>query len=154
MSTTPREDVRAAFVTVLTDADLGVTIYKELPFDGTDTRSVVLTMISGTSRSPGVGMRGGPASAPAGRAVMNLYRLQVDINFDDKEGCSQLADQVEQAIWDAHDELRDTYDIHGLQKVLDVDALPLGASLRVPVLTREARVIMDWIFWTHRQLAT
>lgn len=154
MSTAPREDVRAAFVTVLTAANLGVSIYKELPFDGADTRSVVLSMVSGTSRSPGAGMCGGPTTKPGGRAVMNLYRLQVDVNFDDKAGCSELADQVEQAIWDAHDELRDTYDIHGLQKVLDVDTLPLGASVRLPVLTREARVIMDFTFWTHRQLAT
>jgi hypothetical protein len=153
-ATTPREDVRAAFVTILTDANLGVSIYKELPFEGADQRSIVLTMVSGTSRSPGVGMYGGPAANPTGRAVMNLYHLQVDINYDDKAGCSQLADQVEQAIWEAHEELRDTYDIHGLQKVLDIDTLPLGASLRMPVLTREARVIMDWTFWTHRQLAT
>lgn len=99
-------------------------------------------------------MYGGPAKAPGVRAVMNLYRLQVDVNYDDKAGCSELADKVEQAIWNAHDTLRDTYDIHGLQKMLDVDALPLGGSLRVPVLTREARVVMDWTFWTHRQLAT
>lgn len=85
---------------------------------------------------------------------MNLYRLQVDVNFDDKAGCSKLADQVEQAIWNAHDALRDTYDIHSLQKVMDIDTLPLGASVRVPVLTREARVIQDWTFWTHRKLAT
>jgi len=83
---------------------------------------------------------------------MNQYRLQVDCNYDDREGCAQLADSVEQAIWEAHDTLRDTYDIHGLQKVLDVDTLALGASLRMPVLTREARVILDFTFWTHRQL--
>ena len=99
-------------------------------------------------------MYGGPIGNPTGRAVMDLYRLQVDVNYDDKEGCSKLADQVEQTIWNAHDELRDTYDIHGLQKVMDIDTLPLGASLRIPVLTREARVIQDWTFWTHRQLAT
>ena len=99
-------------------------------------------------------MQGGPTSAPGGRAVMDFYRLQVDVNFDDKAGCSKLADQVEQAIWNAHDTLRDTYDIHSLQKVMDIDTTALGESLRVPVLTREARVIQDWTFWTHRQLAT
>lgn len=124
-----------------------------MPFEGADVRSVVLSMVSGTSRSPGVGMYGTRKNA-TGRAVMNVYRLQVDCNYDDRQGCSQLADAVEQAIWAAHDTLRDTYDIHGLQKVLDVDALPLGASLRMPVLIREARVIMDFTFWTHRQLAT
>lgn len=147
---TPREDVRAAFVTVLTDANLGVTIYKELPFEGADTRSIVLTMVSGTSRSPGVGLRKDSTK----RGVMEQYHLQVDCNFDDKEGCSQLADAVEQALMNAIDTLRSTYDIHGLRKMLDVDALPLGASVRLPVLTREARVIMDFMFWTHRQLAT
>jgi hypothetical protein len=151
---TPRQDVRAAFAAVLTAANLGVTIYKELPFEGADIRSIVLTIVAGTSRTTGVSMYGGPASAPGGRAVMNLYRLQVDVNFDDKAGCSKLADQVEQAIWNAHDALRDTYDIHSLQKVMDIDTLPLGASVRVPVLTREARVIQDWTFWTHRKLAT
>ena len=149
---TPREDVRAAFVAVLAAANLGVTIYKELPFDGADTRSVYLTIVSGTSKSPGAGMYGGPATAPRGHAVMNMYHLQIDINYDDKAGCGQLADQVEQAIWEAHDDLRDNHDIHGLQKILDVDSLPLGASVRMPVLTREARVIMDFTFWTHRKL--
>ena len=97
-------------------------------------------------------MYGGPTTAPSGRAVMNMYHLQIDINYDDKAGCSELADQVEQAIWEAHDNLRDNHDIHGLQKILDVDTLPLGASVRMPVLTREARVIQDFMFWTHRQL--
>jgi hypothetical protein len=153
MSTTPREDVRVAFKTILDAASLGVTVYKELPFEGADQRSVVLSMVSGTSRSPGVGMYGTKAGA-TGRAVREEYRLQVDVNYDDKAQCHVLADAVEQAIWNAHDTLRDTYDIHGLQKMLDVDALPYGASLRMPVLTREARVIMDWMFWTHRKVAS
>jgi len=166
LSTTPRESVRAAFKAVLDAATIRVisggtgtlttlapTIYDRLPFEGADVRSVVLGIVSGTSRSPGVGMQGTRKDA-TGRAVMDLYRLQVDCNYDDKEGCSQLADAVEQTLWNAHDTLRDTYDIHGLQKLLDVDALPLGASLRIPVLTREARVIQDYTFWTHRQLAT
>jgi hypothetical protein len=85
---------------------------------------------------------------------MEQYHLQVDCNYDDREGCAELADTVEQVLMNAVDTLRTTYDIHGLRKMLDVDALPLGISLRMPVLTREARVIMDFIFWTHRQLAT
>lgn len=85
---------------------------------------------------------------------MQQYRLQVDCNYDDREGCAQLADTVEQVLMNAVDTLRTTYDIHKLRKALDVDALPLGASLRIPVLTREARVIMDFTFWTHRELAT
>ena len=133
---------------------MDVTVYDRLPFEGADIRSVVLTLISGTSKSPGVGMYGGPKTDPISRTVMNQYRLQVDCNYDDKEGCANLADAVEQAIWDAHDDLRENHDIHGIQKVLDIDTLPLGASIRVPVLTREARVIMDLVFWTHRQVTT
>jgi hypothetical protein len=83
---------------------------------------------------------------------MAYYRLQLDINYDDRAGVTTLADQVEQAIMDAIDTLRTTYDIHGLRKMLDVDALPIGASVRIPILTREARVIMDFTFWTHREL--
>lgn len=164
---TPRESIRLAFKAVL-DAEvvsgatgalatLAPTIYDRLPFEGADTRSVYLSIVSGTSKSPGVGMRGAAPSGGTGmmgRAVMDTYRLQVDCNYDDKEACAQLADAVEQAIWEAHDDLRDNHDIHGLQKVLDVDTLPLGASLRMPVLTREARVILDFTFWTHRQLDT
>lgn len=153
MSSTPREDVRAAFKTILDNANLGVTVYSRLPFEGADVRSVVLSIVSGTNRSPGVGMQG-TRKGGSGRAVMNQYHLQVDVNYDDKEECSKLADAVEQAIWDAHDELRDTYDIHGLRKMLDVDTLPLGATLNTPVLTREARVILDFMFWTHRSLSS
>lgn len=158
---TPRESVRAAFKAILDAAfvsggtgtlvtNLGVTIYDRLPFEGVDTRSVVLSIVSGTSKSPGVGLRKDSTK----RGLMQLYRLQVDCNYDDKEGCAELADTVEQLLMNAIDTLRTTYDIHGLRKMLDVDALPLGASLRIPVLTREARVIMDFIFWTHRQLDT
>jgi hypothetical protein len=144
-------------VAVLTAANLGVTIYARLPFEGGDARSVFLSIVSGTSKSPGVGMYGAAPSGGTGvmgRAVMDTYRLQVDCNFDDREGCAELADAVEQAIWEAHDDLRDNHDIHGLQKILDVDALALGQSVRMPVLTREARVIQDYTFWTHRQLAS
>lgn len=131
-------------------ANLGVTVYDRLPYEGADQNSVVLTIISGTSKSPGVGLRKDPGK----RGFMEQYRLQVDVNNSDKTACSQLADAVEQALTDAIDTLRSTYDIHGLRKVMDVDTLPLGASLRTTVLTREARVILDFQFWTHRQLAT
>jgi hypothetical protein len=132
---------------------MGVTVYDGLPFEGADVRSVVLKTVSGTSTSPGVGMYGTKKDA-TGKAVMDKYRLQIDCNYDDRQGCTQLADLVEQEIWKAHDTLRDTYDIHGLQKMLDVDSLALGQSLRLPVLTREARIILDFMYWTHRTLAT
>jgi hypothetical protein len=142
--------VRAAFVAILTAANLGVTIYDRLPFEGADQNSVYLTIISGTTKSPGLGLRENPGK----RELMAQYRLQVDVNADDKKVCSQIADAVEQALMNAIDTLRSTYDIHGLRKILDVDTLALGQSVRMPVLTREARVIMGFMFWTHRQLAT
>ncbi len=155
---TPRESVRAAFKTILdvvfvsggTGASFGVAVYDRLPFEGADQRSVILTMVSGTSRSPGAGLR----KSLTKRGLIDQYRLQVDCNYDDKTVCGQLADAVEQALMDAIDTLRTTYDIHNLRKMLDVDALPIGTSLRVPVLTREARIIQDYTFWTHRELAT
>jgi hypothetical protein len=126
-----------------------VTVYDRLPFEGADTRSVVLSIVSGTSRSPGVGLRKDSDQ----RGFMVQYHLQVDCNSDDKQTCAELADAVEQAIMDSVDTLRTTYDIHGVRKMLDIDSLPLGASLRIPAITREARVILDFVFWTHRQLA-
>lgn len=150
MITTPRESAIQAFFTILEAANLGVTVYDRLPPEGADTRSVYLTIVSGTSKSPGIGLRG---KDPSHRGVMEQYHLQVDCNSDDKKSCSKLADAVEQAIMNAIDTLRTTYDIHNVRKILDVDTLPLGASVRLPVLTREARVIMDFQFWTHRQLA-
>ncbi len=147
---TPRESSRAAFKAILEAANLGVTVYDRLPFEGADVRSVVLSVISGTSRSPGAGLRKDMAK----RGLMEQFRIQVDCNYDDKQGCAELADAVEQALMEAIDTLRATYDIHNLRKVLDVDTLPLGSSLRTTVLTREARVILDFQFWTHRELAT
>jgi hypothetical protein len=147
---TPRASVRAAFIAILTAANPGVQIYDGLPFEGADTRSVVIRVVSGTSRSPGVGLRKDATK----RGLMMQYRMQIDVNYDDRAGVTTLADSVEQALMNAVDTFRTTYDIHGLRKMLDVDALPIGASVRIPVLTREARVIMDFMFWTHRQLDT
>ncbi len=146
---TPRESIRAAFKAVLDAANLGVTVYSRLPFEGADVRSVVLTIISGTSKSPGIGLR---KDVPK-RGLMEQYRLQVDCNYDDKTECGKLADVTEQALMDSIDTLRDTYDIHNLRKVLDIDTLPLGSSAS-DILTREARVLLDFQFWTHRELAT
>jgi hypothetical protein len=126
-----------------------VTVYDGLPFEGADTRSVVIRTVSGTSKSPGVGLRKDPTK----RGLILQYRLQIDVNYDDRQGCTTLADSVEQALVNAIDTLRSTYDIHNLRKMLDVDALAIGQSVRMPVLTREARVILDFMFWTHRELA-
>lgn len=124
-------------------------MYDRLPFEGADQNSVILAIVSGTSKSPGVGLRKDATK----RGLMMNYRIQIDVNNSDKAACSVLADAVEQALMNAVDTFRSTYDIHNIRKMLDVDALPLGASLRIPVLTREARVILDFTFWTHRELA-
>lgn len=146
---TPRESVRAAFKAVLDAANLGVTVYDRLPFTGADQNSLVLAIVSGNSKSPGIGLRKDVGK----RGLMMMYRIQIDVNGNDKTACSVLADLVEQTIMNAVDTFRSTYDIHNIRKMLDVDALPIGASVRIPVLTREARVILDFMFWTHRELA-
>jgi hypothetical protein len=142
--TTPRESVRAAFKTILEAADLGVTVYDRLPFEGAEERSVVLTQISGLNRSPGIGLR----KSTSKRGLENWYRFQVDCYYDDKTEVSKLADKVEQALMEAIDTLRATYDIHDLRKVADSDSAPAGAA----VGTRLARILMEFTFYTHREL--
>jgi len=142
--TTPRESVRAAFKIVLDAANLGVTVYDRLPFEGAEQRSVVLTQISGLNRSPGIGLR----MSTTKRGLENWYRFQVDCYYDDKTEASKLADKVEQALMEAIDILRATYDIHDLRKVGDSDSAPAGAT----VGSKEARILMEFTFYTHREL--
>lgn len=127
-------------------ANLGVTVHDRQPFEGADPKSVVLTVVSGTNRSPGVGLR----KSTVKRGVEEQFRLQVDCYYDDKTEVGKLADKVEQALMDAVDAFHTTYDIHGLRKAADVDTLPAGSA----PLTREARVLMDFIFYTSRELTT
>jgi len=142
--TTPRESVRAAFKTILEAAGLDVTVYDRLPFEGAEERSVVLTQISGLNRSPGIGLR----KSTSKRGLENWYRFQVDCYYDDKTEASKLADKVEQALMEAIDTLRATYDIHDLRKVGDSDSAPAGAT----VGSKEARILMEFTFYTHREL--
>ncbi len=132
---------------MLDAANLGVTVYDRLPFEGADPRSVVLTVVSGVNRSFGVGLR----KSATKRGVEEQFRLQVDCNYDDKTGVGVLADSVEQVLMEAIDTLANN-DIHGLRKVADIDTLPAGMG--TTPLTREARVLMDFQFYTTRELAT
>jgi hypothetical protein len=142
----PRESARAAFVTVLEDANLGVTVHSRMPDEGADERSVVLTIVSGSSRSAGVGLR----RSQTKRGLELPFRIQIDCYYDDEVEVGKLADAVEQALMDAIDTLRTTYDIHGLRKVADVDTLRAGSA----PLSHENRVLLDFSFFTHRELAT
>jgi hypothetical protein len=140
-ATTPRETVRAAFAAVLEAANLGVTIHDRLPYEGADPRSVVLTIVSGTSRSPGIGLR----KSTDKRGFEEQYRLQLDC-YDDRSEVGKLADRVEQAIVDAIDTLEKGHDVRNLRKAVDSD--------RAPAESREGRVLMEFTFYTHRELTT
>ena len=142
--TTPRENVRAAFKTVLDAANLGVTVYDRRASEGEEQRSVVLTVVSGSNRSPGVGLR----RSTSKRGLEEWFRLQVDCYYDDKTEVGKLADKVEQALMDAIDTLRATHDIHDLRKVMDTDSVPAGATVGSTL----TRVLMDFTFYTHREL--
>lgn len=139
-STTPRQDVRSAFKTILEAANLGVTVYERMPYEGAEPRSVVLTLVSGSNQSPGIGAR----FSQTQRAFENRFRLQVDCYHDDKAEADKLADKVEQAIMDRLDVLRSTYDIHDVRKIVDSDTLPPDPTLH------ETRILMDFEFFTHR----
>jgi hypothetical protein len=140
-ATTPRESVRAAFAAVLEAANLGVTIHDRLPYEGADPRSVVLTIVSGNNRSPGIGLR----KSADKRGFEEYYRLQVDC-YDDRLEVGKLADRVEQAIVDAIDTLEKGHDIHNLRKPVDSD--------QAPTESREGRVLMEFTFYTHRELTS
>jgi hypothetical protein len=139
--TMPRESLRAAFKAVLDAAELDVTIHERLPYEGADPRSVVLTIVSGTSRSPGIGLR----KSADKRGFEEQYRLQVDC-YDDRLEVGKLADKVEQTLVDAIDTLERAYDVHNLRKAVDSD--------RAPTDSREGRVLMEFTFYTHRELTT
>jgi hypothetical protein len=139
--TTPRASVRAAFRAVLEAASLGVTIHERLPYLGADPRSVVLTIVSGTSRSPSIGLRKDASK----RGFELQYRLQLDC-YDDISGVDALADKVEQALIDAAEELKSGYGIHNLRKAADIDSAPSQTP------STEGRVILEFTFYAHREL--
>lgn len=139
-STTPRSDARATFKAILDQANLGVAVHDRMPYEGTEQRSVVLTLVSGVTRKPAIGIR----IREELRAFEEHHRIQIDCYSDDQEECEKLADKVEQAIMDRLDELESLYDIHDIKKVVDIDTAPADPMLR------ESRILMDFDFYTHR----
>jgi len=137
-----REAVRAAFATILTNADLGVPVYTRMPYWGAEPRSVVLTIVSGSSRRGALGLwiRAGV------RGLEEPYRLRADCYHDDQLECEKLADKVEQGIVESASVLASTYDIHNVRKVADIDTMPPD------LLLRESRILLDFEFYTHRAL--
>jgi hypothetical protein len=134
-----REAVRAAFATILNDANLGVTVYTRMPYWGAEPRSVVLTIVSGSSQRGALGL-----IHAAFHGLEEPYRLRADCYHDDQVECEKLADKVEQAIVESASVLASTYDIHNISKVVDVDTTPPDPMLR------ESRISLDFDFYTHR----
>jgi len=142
-STTPRRDVKDAFKTVLDAALLGVPVLRDLPpGEGAPVPSVVLTLVSGSSRSGAIGLQ----ETKTQRALEEHHRIQIDCYHDNKVECDRVADQVEQAIVDHEDTLRSTYRIENVQKVDDAD-VPIPNEFG-----RQCRVRMDFGFITYRAL--
>ena len=142
-STYPRRDAKDAFKAVLDAASVGVPVFRDLPPEGAPVPSVVLTLVSGVSRSGAIGLQ----ETATQRALEEGHRIQIDCYHDDKIECDRVADQVEQAIVDHEDTLRSIYEIENVQKVDDADvAMPNEFS-------RQCRVRMDFSFTTYRAVA-
>lgn len=139
-STTPRQDVQAAFKTLLDSAGLGVKVYERHPNEGVESRSVVLTIFGGPSSKPAIGLTIGHNM----RGVKENYRLQVDCYHNNPTNAEQLADIIVQTIMDHRDVLKTRYGIEDLKKVLDIPAPPEDPMLR------EFRIILDFTFNIHR----
>jgi len=141
-TTTPRQGVRAAFKNILDAAELDVPVYERMPYGGAEQNSVVLTIVSGTSQRPAIGNR----ITSTEKGLEEHYRLQVDCYHNDQTEADKLADAVEQIIMEAQDDLEETYGIFDVKKVVDIDTLPPASHLR------ETRILMDFQFYTHREL--
>jgi len=135
--------VTDAFKSVLETAQLGVPVYAEMPYEGAEQRSVVLTIVSGWDRSPSIGLRHSKSSS----ALEERYRLQIDCYHDDQTEVKKLADKVMQAIADRLDLLRATYDIHGVRRLVITQTQPPES------MVRESRILLDYEFYTHRALS-
>jgi hypothetical protein len=142
-STTTRRDTKDAFKAVLDAALLGVPVFRDLPYEGAPVPSVILTLVSGGSRSGAIGLQ----ETETQRALEERHRIQIDCYHDDKVECDRVADQVEQAIVDREDTLRSTYGIENVQKVDDADVSMPNE------LSRQCRVRMDFGFITYRAVA-
>jgi hypothetical protein len=138
--TTPLQDILAALKAVLDSTELGVQVYAEMPYEGAEQRSVVLTPVAGHTTRPALGLR----ITSAIRALEEHCTLQVSCFFDDQPSCRSLADKVNQALFDHADELERLYDIHDLKRTLGPVPGPVDAGVR------ESHMLMAFEFYTHR----
>ena len=118
-------------------------MFRDLPPEGAPVPSVVLTLVSGASRSGAIGLQ----ETETQRALEERHRIQIDCYHDDKVECDALADPVEQTIVDHEDTLRSTYGIENVQKLDDADV-----AMRNEI-GRQCRVRMDFGFTTYRAVA-
>jgi hypothetical protein len=125
---------------VLDTAGLGVIVYEEMPYEGADIRSIVLTPVAGHTTKPSLGMR----ISSTIKGVEENCTLQVSCFFDDPAKCRALVDKVAQVLFDHADELEILYDIHGLKRSLGPIPGPVDANIR------GSHMLMDFQFYTHR----
>jgi hypothetical protein len=141
--TTPRQSARVAFKAVLEAANLGVDVLERMPYEGAPSRSVVLTMVSGVTRKPAIGLR----TSEATRALEEHHRIQIDCYHEDQAECERLAERVEQVILDHAETFEATYDILDVSKAADIDTTPPDSTVR------QTRIQMDFLFYTHRAVS-
>jgi len=138
--TSSLQDILTAFKTILDSAGLSVEVYEEVPYEGAEQRSVVLTPVAGHTARPALGLR----ISSTTRALEEHCTLQVSCFFDDQPNCRALVDKVNQALFDHIDDLEDVYDIHNLRRTLG----PISGP--VPPGVRESHMLMDFEFHTYR----
>jgi hypothetical protein len=127
--TTPRETVRTAFYEVLNTA-LGSSteVVKYMPFEGAPQHSIVLQMVSGSNRRPGLSRRVSGTQS----GLLERYRIQISVhNPYGRKEASEEADAVEQAIMAALDSMRTTYGVFNIQKLVDIDTGPTEELERI-----------------------
>lgn len=137
--TTPRATFRSAFCTVLSTA-LGsdIEVVKYRPPEGVSGRAIVLSMVSGSNKRPGFGLR----TSATQKGLMERYRIQIDVFENDREQAEIYADKVEQAIFLALiSPFRTVYRIMDIIKRVDTDQGPTEA------LERVAHSILDYEGW-------
>ena len=132
MSSPTRETIRAAFKTVLDDADLGVTVYDREPDPGFDMNSIVIYMISGSNAGSGLGSGNFHES----------WRVQLSIYNTDVIACGVLAVSASNAILAALSTFESTYGIKNLRKLVDTD---MG---RQDPNVHEFQIVQDYSFET------
>ena len=140
MSTKTRSNAMDAFTAILEAALVDIPILRDLP---APVPSVVLTLVSGVSRSGAIGLQ----ESETQRALEEGYRIQIDCYHNSKVECDTLADAVEQAIVDHEEALNSTYGIENIHKMDDADVA------RANELSNERRVRMDFGFTTYRAVA-